>query len=220
MRRIVSVSITDMETSGTLILSTQLSNPDVTGRERSRMIALQADQARRRQAVAGILRKFACGNPALPVGTLELIADHFAAIEPMLYMIAFYDEARLVPLIERQHDTGWCAVERVRGRGGGEATAAVVRVRVIEELIFRSAPVDVIVLARAAVKDTAVARLADLPFELELEISEALFRDQVIYRAILGEHPAGDVPARRQSGLFPAAPVGRAVLLQERTPGC
>src|SRR5437879_2339466 len=138
----------------------------------------------------------------------------------MLYVIAFYDEARLVPMIERQHDPGRCAVERVRGRGGREATAAVRRVLVIEELIFRAAPVDMIVLACAAVKDTAVASLADLPLELELEISKALLRNQIIYRAVLGEHPAGDVPARRQSGLFPAAPVGRAVLLQERTPGC
>src|SRR5882724_12980806 len=160
------------------------------------MIALQADQARRRQAVVGVLRIFACGNPALPVGTLELVVDDFTSVEPMLYVIAFYDEARLVPMIERQHDPGRCAVERVRGRGGGEATAAVVRIRVIEELIFRSAPVDMIVLACAAVKETAVARLADLPFELELEISEALFRDQIIHRPVLGEHPAGDVPAR------------------------
>src|SRR6202030_1679292 len=110
------------------------------------------------------------------------------------------------------------AVEREGARGGGEATAAVRRVLVIEELIFRGAPVDVIVLACAAVKHTAVARLADLPLELELEISEALLRDQIINRLVLGERPAGDVPARRQSGLFPAAPVGRAVLLQERTP--
>src|SRR3979490_351911 len=138
----------------------------------------------------------------------------------MLYMSALYNESRLVPMIERQHDPGRCAVERVRGRGGGEATAAVRRVLVIEELIFRSAPVDMIVLACAAVKDTAVASLADLPLELELEISEALLRDQIIDRAVLGEHPAADVPARRQSGLFPTAPVGRAVLLQERTPGC
>src|SRR5205807_1977555 len=83
-----------------------------------------------------------------------------ASIEPMLYVIAFYDEARLVPMIERQHDPGRCAVERVRGRGGREATAAVRRVLVIEELIFRAAPVDMIVLACAAVKDTAAANSA------------------------------------------------------------
>src|SRR3984893_16176063 len=174
------------------------------------MIALQADQARRRQAVVGVLRKFACGNPALPVGTLELIVDHFAAIEPMLYMIAFYDEARLVPLIERQHDPGPCAVEPVGGgrvepagcRGGGETALAVRRIRSIEELIFRTAPVDVIVVARPSVKDPAVARLADLPLELELEISETFLRDQIVDRPFLGEHPAGNVPPRRQSGLL------------------
>src|SRR3984893_5318630 len=202
MRRIDSASITDMETSETLMLSTQLPNPDVTDRERSRMIALQADQARRRQAVVGVLRKFACGNPALPVGTLELIVDHFAAIEPMLYMIAFYDEARLVPLIERQHDPGRCAVEPVGGRGGGETALAVRRIRVIEELIFRTAPVDVIVVARPSVKDPAVARLADLPLELELEISETFLRDQIVDRPFLGEHTAGNLPPRRQSGLL------------------
>src|SRR4029077_3742145 len=172
MRRIDSASVTDMETSETLMLSRQLPNPDVADRERPGMIALQAYQARRRQAVVRVLREFARGNPALPVGTLELIVDDFAAIEPMLYVIASYDEARLVPMIERQHDPGRCAVERVRSRGGREATAAVVRVLIIEELIFRSAPVDMVVLACAAVKDTTVARLADLPLELELEISE------------------------------------------------
>src|SRR6267378_2496770 len=178
-------------------VSRELAYTDAADRQGSRVIALQPDQARGRQAVIGVGGKFARSYPALPVSVLELIFDDFVAIEPVLYMSALYNEARLVPMIERQHHTGRCAVERVGGRGGGEAALAVRHIRIIEELIFRTAPVDMIVAACAAVKDTAVAALADLPLEFELEISEALRRHQIVDRPVLGEHPAGNVPARR-----------------------
>src|SRR3984893_19008308 len=183
-------------------VSRQLAYTDAANRQGSGVIALQPDQARHRHAVVGVCRELARGNPFLPVRALKLVFDDFAAIEPMLDMSALYNESRLVPVIERQHHTGRCAVERVRGRGGGETALAVRRIRVIEELIFRTAPVDVIVVARPSVKDPAVARLADLPLELELEISETFLRDQIVDRPFLGEHTAGNLPPRRQSGLL------------------
>src|SRR5437016_11112305 len=69
----------------------ELAYTDVADRQGSWVIALQPDQARRRQAVIRVLRKFARRNPALPVGTLQLIFDHLAAIEPMLHMSAPYN---------------------------------------------------------------------------------------------------------------------------------
>src|SRR6266699_1074396 len=138
----------------------------------------------------GISRKLARRNQALPVSALELVFDHFAAIQPVLHVGALDHEPSLVPMVVWEHDARRRAVERVGGGGGREAAAAVGGVRVIQELVFGCAPVDVIVLARAAIEDAAVAALADLPFELELEIPEALLRDQVIDLAVLREHPA------------------------------
>src|SRR5690348_7785880 len=132
----------------------------------------------------------------------------------MLDVRALHDDPRLVPVIERPHHPLRGTVERVGGGCGREAAAAVGGVGVIEELVFGPAPVDVIVLARAAIEDAAVAGPPDLPLELELEIPEALLRDQVVDHAVLSEHAAGDVPASGKSGLFPAAPVGRAVVLK------
>src|SRR3982074_1459184 len=164
----------------------ELTYTDFANRQSSGVIALQPDQAGRRQAVVGVSRKFARATPALPVSALELIFDDFAAIEPMLYMGALDNESCLVPMIERPHDTGRGAVDRVGARGGREAAAAVRRIRVIEELIFRSAPIDMIVLACAPVKDTAIATPANLPLEFELEVSEGLIRHQLLDRPLLG----------------------------------
>src|ERR1700726_4345898 len=142
-------------------VSRQLAYTDAANRQGSGVIALQPDQARHRHAVVGVCRELARGNPFLPVRALKLVFDDFAAIEPMLDMSALYNESRLVPVIERQNHTGRCAVERGPGRGGGWAALAGRRIRVIEQLIFRTAPVDMIVVACAPVKDTAIATLAD-----------------------------------------------------------
>src|ERR1700720_791084 len=175
-------------------VSRQLAYTDAANRQRSGVIALQPDQARHRHAVIGVCRELARGDPFLPVRALKLVFDDFAAIEPMLDMSALYNESRLVPVIKGQHHTGRRTIERVRGPSGREAALAVRRIRIIEELIFRTAPVDMIVAARAPVKDTAVATLAYLPLEFELEISEVLLRGQIVDRPVLGEPPAGNVP--------------------------
>src|SRR5207244_9326753 len=167
----------------------------------------------------GISGKLARRDPALPVGALKLVFDDFAAVEPMLDVRALHHQPRLVPVIEREHHALRRTVEREGGGCGREAAAAVGGVRVIEKLVFGCAPVDVIVLARAAIEDAAVAGLADLPLELELEIGEALLRDPVVDHAVLCEPPAGDAPARGKTRLLPAAPVGRAVILKQRVPG-
>src|SRR5207237_2629754 len=199
--------------------SRQLAYAHVADRERPGMIALDADQSALRHPVIGISRKLARRDPALPVGALELVFDDLAAVEPMLHVRAFHHYPRLVPVIVRPHHPFRRTVEREGGGCGREAAAAVGCVRVIEKLVFGCAPVDVNVLARAAIEDAAVAGLADLPLELELEIGEALLRDQVVDHAVLREHPAGDAPARGKSRFLPAAPVRGAVVVQERPPG-
>ena len=63
-----------------------------------------------------------------------------------------------------------------------------------------------VVLFGAAVEDAAVARLADLPFELQLEIAEFVLRDDVGNRLLLRERAVGDVPAVRNLVGLVAAP--------------
>src|ERR1700733_2273738 len=138
------------------------------------MIALQPDEPAGCEPVVGVRGELARGDARLPVRALELVLDDLAAIQPVLDMVALHEQARFVPMIERVHDTGGRRIQREVGAGGRETALAVLGIRVIEQLVLRRAPVDVVVLARAAVEDTAVAGLANLPLELELEVAEGL----------------------------------------------
>src|SRR5258708_9360362 len=123
----------------------------------------------------------------------------------MLDVIAVDDDPRLVPLAERLDHAGGGTVQGVGGRRGGEPAAAVARIGVIEQLILRAAPVNMGVFARGAIEDTAVAALADFPFELELEVAELLLGHQLIDLALLGELAIDAMPALRHALGAPAA---------------
>src|SRR5258708_17640551 len=169
------------------------------------MIALNADESSFCQAIVGILRELARRDLGLPVGTAEVVFDDFLAVQPMLDVIAVDDDPRLVPLAERLDHAGGGTVQGVGGRRGGEPAAAIARVGVIEQLILRTAPVNVVVFARGAVENTAVAALADFPFELELEVAELLLGHQVIDVAFLCERTIDDMPTLRHALGAPAA---------------
>ena len=81
-------------------------------------------------------------------------------------------DARGVPVADRFEMSGWRRVQSIRGARAGEPRLVVVGLDVVEELILGCAPVNVVVLLGAAIEDPAVARLADLPIHLELEIAE------------------------------------------------
>ena len=163
-----------------------------------------------RQTIMGVGREFAGGDLGLPVGALQLVVDDLAAVEPVLDVGALDEDARLVPVIERQHHSGGRTVERVGGRGRREPILAVRRVGVIQQLVFRPAPINVVVFACGAVKNAAVAALADLPFELELEIAVVCFVTRSSTRRLWrARRPSTCQPAGK-ARLFPTAPVGRA----------
>src|SRR6267154_4175660 len=121
------------------------------------MIALDADEAALVQSVARILRELAGCNLGLPVGTAKVVFNDFLAVVPVLDMIAIDDDACFVPLAGCFDHARGRTVQPVSRGGGGQSAAAVRRVGVIEQLILRSAPINVVVLARSAVKDAAVA---------------------------------------------------------------
>src|SRR5215469_958943 len=200
----------------------QLANAHVADGERPRVIALDADQAAGGHAVVRVGGEFAGRDLVLPVSALQLVVDDLVAVEPVLDMVAVQDDARFVPVVVRVRHAGRHTVEGEGGPGSREGALAVLGVGIIEQLIFGRTPVDVVVLARASIEDTAVARLADLPLELELEIAVRPARHQVIHLAVLVEHTSLDVPAIWQTALGrvlpPAAPVGSTVILEQRVP--
>src|SRR5580700_10149531 len=159
------------------------------------MIALNADVAFLGQSVVGVLRELARRDLGLPVGTAEVIFDDFLAVQPMLDMIANDDDARLVPLAKRLDHPRGRTIQAVRRPRRGEPAAAIGRVGVIQQLILRAAPVNVVVFARGAIEDAAVALLADFPVNLELEIAELLLGHQVINAAFLGQRAVNHAPA-------------------------
>src|ERR1700733_7099902 len=184
------------------------------------MIALNADVAFLGQSVVGVLRELARRDLGLPVGTAEVIFDDFLAVQPMLDMIAIDDDARLVPLAKRLDHACGRTIQAVRRPRRGEPAAAIGRVGGIQQLILRAAPVNVVVFARRAIEDAAVALLADFPVNLELEIAELLLGHQVIDRAFLGERAVNDVPALRHALRAPAAKGVEHFSVEQRVPLC
>src|SRR4030095_4243300 len=114
-----------------------------------------------------------------------LVLDDFLPVEPVLDVRAVDDDARGVPLVVRFHDAGGGRAQREGVCGCAETTAAVGRVRVVQELVLRRAPEYVVVLPGAAVEHAAVAAFADLPLELELEVAEGIAGDEVLDLAVL-----------------------------------
>ena len=84
------------------------------------------------------------------------------------------DDAGVVPPADRFQVAGGRRIERVRRPRRRQSRLVVGGLVVVEQLVLGRAPVDVVVLLGAAIKDPRVARLADPPLELELEVAELI----------------------------------------------
>src|SRR5262245_33587072 len=117
-------------------------------------------------------------------------------------------------------------MESVGCRRARQTCLVVRRFDVIEQLVFRAGGVDPVVVRRAgvvgvldaAVEDAAVAALANLPFELELEIAVLVLRDDVGYTIVLDERAGFDSPTGRHRLTLVAAPRVERLAVEERPP--
>ena len=182
------------------------------------MIALERDVSFLRASVVGVVRELARLDLRLPVGTPERVLEQLEVVQPVLDVRAVDDDSRLVPLADRLQVSGRGGIQRVRGAGRCEPRLVVGRFGIVEELVFRRAPVDVVVLFGAAIEDSAVAAFGNLPFELELEIVELVLRHEVARRFVVGDRPVGDMPARRDRLGLVAPPTVERFAVEERAP--
>src|SRR5579864_5305137 len=197
----------------------KLSNADVPKRQRSRVVALHPQMAARRAPVVGPDGELARLDAGGPVGAAELVLEQFDAVQPVLDMRTFRDDACRVPFADPLQMTLGGRVHGVRGAGAGEPRLVVLGMDVVEELILGRAPVDVVVLLGAAVEDAAVTRLADLPVHLELEVAEFVLRHDVGDRPVLGQRAVDNVPAGGHLVGLVSAPVVQGGPVKERPPG-
>src|SRR6185437_14890646 len=170
------------------------------------MVALDADVAAVCHAVLRPILELARRDAGIPIRTPELVLDDFLAVEPVLHMRAVDDDARRVPFVGGRYLPARYGIERVVGRRPTIGRLVVRRADVVLELILRPAPVDVIVVLGGAIEDAAVASVADLPFELELEVPELFFRHEIFDAAGLRDRAVNDVPAGRNGVAVEAAP--------------
>src|SRR2546426_8534636 len=77
-------------------LLTNFTNPDVAEGDPVAMI-LQADVAAHRASVARVVLELARFHPLFPVVAPQLVLDDLHAVQPMLDVAAFDEDARLVP---------------------------------------------------------------------------------------------------------------------------
>src|SRR2546426_3649554 len=77
-------------------LLTNFTNPDVAESDPVAMI-LQADVAAHRASVARVVLELARFHPLFPVVAPQLVLDDLHAVQPMLDVAAFDEDARLVP---------------------------------------------------------------------------------------------------------------------------
>src|SRR5207248_1211976 len=87
--------------------------------------------------------------------------------------------------------------------------------------IFYRAPVNVLVLFGAAIKDSAVAGVANLPVDLQLEIAELLFADDVLNASFFRQRAVADGPPCGDRGGLVPAPSIQGLSVKQRLPsGC
>ena len=116
------------------------------------------------------------------------------------------------------HNAGGGGVEGIGGGRSSKAAVTVGGIGIVEQLILGGAPVNAIVIVRAAVENAAVAALTDFPFHFQLEVRKGHARDQITDRALLREDALVEMPAARELIGFPTAPLAGVIGLQQRTP--
>lgn len=194
---------------------------------------LQSDGGGAFHSHAGVGLVLAAGDDALQLRAAQFALGHFAAIEPVLHVIAIHDDAALVELAHGAQ----CFARRVDQRvdGGGESVGCVVRVRgVIQHLVFKAHRA---VAGVAGIKQggaffafgeevfhAAVAHGADAPLELKLEVREHRIRHQIAARAIgsaiarwQDEAAVSNLPRPSRDGWLPIrVPARRAAAIKQQ----
>jgi len=90
-------------------------DPHVPVLRRSAVVALQADQARRRFPEVCPARKLALRQSLVVVRAAELVRHHHLTVEPVLDVRALHDYARRVPFTRWLDHTARGRIQRVRG---------------------------------------------------------------------------------------------------------
>src|SRR5258708_2110938 len=162
--------------------------------------------------------ELAGGHLGFPVRAPELVLDDLPAVEPVLDVRSFGDDARLVPLAHRLHGVGGRRIQLVRRAGEMVRPLVVGGLEIVEELIFRRAPLNVVVLLGTAVEDAAVARFADLPLDFQFEVPELVLRHDVLDRGGLGQRAVNDRPALRNGLRLVAPPGGQRLAVEQGLP--
>src|SRR5882672_584353 len=196
----------------------QFTDANVAKRERALVIALHRDVSALRAAIVGPFVELARLDLGFPVGTSELVLEQLDAVQPVLDVSAVGDDARRVPLADGFQMTGGRRVQRVRGAGARQSRFVVGALRVVEQLILGRAPVDVIVFLGATIEDAAVARLADLPVDRQLEIAELVLRHDVGDAVVLGERAVFDDPPLGHGIILIAAPRVERLAIEQHFP--
>src|SRR5262252_882526 len=142
------------------------------------MIALDAEVALRRPAEIRVLvgRELARLDGGVPRRAADVVRRDLLAVEPMLDVRALRHDARLIPLTGRLRGILRSGEQVVHRPREVVVLLVVLGVLVIEELILWRAPVDLVERVGPSIEHTAVAGVANVPLELELEIAELFFR--------------------------------------------
>src|ERR1700689_905686 len=133
-------------------LSWQLPDADVAQRQGSAVIALDADIAFSCEPVVRVFREFARRDFRFPVIIPELVFEDLLAVEPVLDMRALRDDTRLIPPPERFDDSRGRTGQGIYGSRSRQAALAIGRVRVVEQLILRCTPINVIIVASCTIE--------------------------------------------------------------------
>src|SRR4051812_42905743 len=115
------------------------------------MVTLDGEVAACRASIVRPYGELARLHFCFPVRAGRLVLEQLGAVEPMLHVRTARDDAAGIPFAGGPDDPGRRGVQSERGAGARQPILAVPRIRVVEQLILGGAPVDLLVLLRAAV---------------------------------------------------------------------
>src|SRR5947207_3756490 len=182
------------------------------------MVALYRDVASRGFAVIRIGGELAGLHFFQPVRASDFVLEQLLTIEPVLDGVAVGHDQSRVPLVGGLHDTGRRRIERVVGASRSQPALAVGMAGVVEQLVLRRAPVDVVVLLGAAIENAGIATRTQLPVQRELKVSELVLGDDVLDGTGFRQYTVDDMPARRHCRTLVSAPGSGTGSVEERAP--
>ena len=126
---------------------------------------LQPDVASGRLSVFRPRLELAVGDPLQPVVAVEFVFHGTGAVQPMLHVVAVYENARGVPLTDGPRQAAGNRMEPEVGPRRGEGRPTVGVVVVVEDLHFGSPHVDALGAFHSTEKDATVPAELHLPFQ-------------------------------------------------------